>query len=177
MKRFSTRALVLAALFAAISIVLTRFLVIYLSSSVRISFGMFPIILASLLLGPFAGALTGAVADVLGCVVFSPLGWYPPLTIPPVLVGIIPGLLKPLLLEKVNLGRVALIVFCSELLVALTVTTGILSKLYGTGYFELLVVRAPVAFLIFVVNTLIVYVLYKRLLTITSTEVLPGKSK
>ncbi len=151
MKRFSTRALVLAALFAAISIILTRFLVIYLSSSVRISFGMFPIILASLLLGPLAGALTGGVADVLGCVVFSPLGWYPPLTISPILVGIIPGLLKPLLLKKVNLGRIALVVFCSELLVALTVTTGILAKLYGTGYLELLAVR----------------ILYKRLLKVS----------
>ena len=163
MKRINTRALVLIALFAAISIILTRFLVIYLSDSVRISFGMIPVILASLLLGPIAGAFTGGVADILGSVLFSPLGWYPPLTISPIIVGILPALLKPFILKKVSLSRMALIILFSEFLVSMTVTTYLLSGLYGTGYLSLLAVRAPVAIAVSAVDAVLVYILYKRL--------------
>ena len=163
MKRINTRALVLIALFAAISIVLTRFLVVYLSNSVRISFGMIPVILASLLLGPLAGAFTGGVADILGSVLFSPLGWYPPLTISPVLIGILPALLKPLILKKVSIVRIALIILLSEFLTSMTVTTYLLSGLYGTPYLDLLAVRAPIALAISAVETVLIFVLYKRL--------------
>jgi riboflavin transporter len=162
-KRINTRALVLIALFAAISIVLTRFLVVYLSNSVRISFGMIPVILASLLLGPLAGAFTGGVADILGSVLFSPLGWYPPLTISPVLIGILPALLKPLILKKVSIARIALIILLSEFLTSMTVTTYLLSGLYGTPYLDLLAVRAPIAIAISAVETVLIFVLYKRL--------------
>ena len=163
MKRINTRALVLIALFAAISIVLTRFLVVYLSNSVRISFGMIPVILASLLLGPLAGAFTGGVADILGSVLFSPLGWYPPLTISPVLIGILPALLKPLILKKVSIARIALIILLSEFLTSMTVTTYLLSGLYGTPYLDLLAVRVPIALAISAVETVLIFVLYKRL--------------
>lgn len=163
MKRINTRALVLIALFAAISIVLTRFLVVYLSNSVRISFGMIPVILASLLLGPLAGAFTGGVADILGSVLFSPLGWYPPLTISPVLIGILPALLKPLILKKVSIARIALIILLSEFLTSMTVTTYLLSGLYGTPYLDLLAVRAPIALAVSAVETVLIFVLYKRL--------------
>jgi len=167
MKKFSTKALVLTALFAAVSIILSRFLVIYITSSARISFGMIPIILTSLLLGPIAGGLAGGLADFLGATLFSPLGWYPPLAVSPILVGILPGLLKPLLLKKVNLGRIGLVVFCSEFLVSIFVTTTILSKLYGTGYLQLLTVRGPIALGVLVVNSLLVYLLYKRLVKVS----------
>ena len=87
MKKFSTKTLILMALFAAISIILARFMVIWITQSVRISFGNIPIILASLLLGPIAGGFTGEVADIVGASYFSPFHWYPPLTIAPILVG------------------------------------------------------------------------------------------
>lgn len=163
MKKINTRTLMLMALFAAISIILTRFLVVYLSSSARISFGNIPIILASLLLGPLAGGLTAAIADILGALLFSPLSWYPPLTIPPVLVGILPALLKPYILKEINFIRVYILILITDIIASIGLSTFLLSRLYGTGYLELLVVRAPLALAISIAEAIVVSILYKRL--------------
>ena len=79
--KINTKKILLLALFAAISIIFTRFLSFYLPiiavNSVRISLGNIPIALAGLLLGPFAGAATGIVADVVGTTMFGvmPTSW------------------------------------------------------------------------------------------------------
>ena len=164
MKKFSTKTLILMALFAAISIILARFMVIWITQSVRISFGNIPIILASLLLGPIAGGFTGAVADIVGASFFSPFPWYPPLTISPILVGVLPALLKPLLLKRISLLRVYAIILITNLATSIGLTTLLLSQLYGTGYWELLAARAPVALIVTVVEGLLVYLLYRRLI-------------
>ena len=163
MKKISTRNMVLMALLVAVSIVLTRFLVIYLTNTIRVSFGGIPIILASLLLGPVAGGITGAVADILGASLFSPFGYYPPLTLPPVIVGILPALLKPWLLKEVRYWRILVIVLITDLVAQIGVTTYLLAGMYGTGFMELLVVRLPVSLAIAVVESILVYGLYKRL--------------
>jgi ECF transporter S component (folate family) len=163
MKKINTKTLILMALFAAISIVLARFMVVWLTNSVRISFGNIPIILASLLLGPVAGGLTGAVADIVGATLFSGLGWYPPITIPVVLTGIIPGLLKQVFLKEITIWRVYAVILLSNIITSIGLTTWLLSGLYGTGYLELLVLRAPVSLAVTIVEGLVVYILYKRL--------------
>lgn len=163
MKKISTRNLVLMALLAAVSIVLTRLLGFYLTNTIRISFGSIPIILASLLLGPAAGAITGAVADVVGASLFSPFGYYPPLTIPPVLLGLLPGLLKPVLLKELKLWRMYVLVLICDLVAGAAVTTFLLAGMYGTTFLALLPVRLPVVLAVSVVEALAVFVLYKRL--------------
>ncbi|NLY70388.1 MAG: folate family ECF transporter S component [Clostridiales bacterium] len=162
--KINTRTLVLIALFAAISIILARFFVIYITNSVRISFGNIPIILASLLLGPVAGGLTAAIADILGASLFSPLSWYPPLTISPVIVGVLPALLKKKILYKVTIWRLYIIIFITNLITSIGITTYLLSKLYGTPYFALLPARAPISLAISIIEGIVVYILYKRLM-------------
>lgn len=163
MGKLNTKTLIMMALFAAISIILARFMVIWLTNSVRISFGNIPIMLAGMLFGPLAGGLTGAVADILGASVFSGYGWYPPLTIPVVLAEIIPALLKPVFLKKVNIWRIYLVVTITNIVVSIGLTTLLLSGLYGTGFFELLVVRAPISLVVTIVEGLAIYILYGRL--------------
>ncbi len=163
MKKLNTKTLILIALFAAISIILSRFLVVWLTNSVRISFGNIPILLAGLLLGPVAGGFTGAVADIIGASLFSGYSWYPPLTIPPIIVGILPALLKPVFLKETRISRVYLIVFLTDIVAGLGLTTWLLTGLYGTGFLELLLLRAPVSLAVAVVEGLVVYILYKRL--------------
>jgi ECF transporter S component (folate family) len=162
--KINTRTLILIALFAAISIILARFFVVYLTNSLRISFGNIPIILASLLLGPIAGGLTAAIADILGASLFSPLSWYPPLTISPVIVGILPALLKKRVLHKVTIWRLYIIIFITNLITSIGITTYLLSKLYGSPYLSLLAVRAPLSILVSIIEGLVVYILYKRLM-------------
>ena len=67
------RALCLAALLAAMSMILGKFLQIPtpFAEFVRISFENLPVILAGLVLGPLAGAMTGAVADLVGCLAYG----------------------------------------------------------------------------------------------------------
>lgn len=163
MKKINTKTLVLISLFAAASIVLARFFVIWLTNSARISFGNIPIILAGLLFGPLAGAFTGAVADIMGAALFSPLGWYPPITLPVILTGIIPALLKPILLKKLTLVRIYGIIIVSNIITGIGLTTWLLSGLYGTGYFELLPIRVPLSLLVTAIEGPVVYLLYKRL--------------
>ncbi|MFA7661152.1 MAG: hypothetical protein WCX60_08165, partial [Anaerovoracaceae bacterium] len=58
---------------------------------------------------------------------------------------------------------VYLIIFLTNLVTSIGLTTWLLSGLYGTGYFQLLVVRAPISLAVAVVEGLVVYILYVRL--------------
>lgn len=69
----SLRGLCFAAILSAISIVLGKFLQIPnpFQEFIRISFENLPVIIAGITLGPIAGAIVGAVADLLGCVLYG----------------------------------------------------------------------------------------------------------
>ena len=62
-------------------------------------------IVAGILYGPVPGALVGFVADFVGCL-FSGYGYNPLFAVPPVLIGLCAGLLRPLLYKKVSYLRI-----------------------------------------------------------------------
>ncbi len=64
----STKVMVISALLAALSIVLGKFLNIPIGDSIRISFENLPVIMSSIFFGPVVGAITGAAADIVGCI-------------------------------------------------------------------------------------------------------------
>ena len=66
--KIDTQITVRLALFAAISIVLGKFLQIPIGESIRISFENLTLILAGYLYGPLAGVLCAVCADLLGCI-------------------------------------------------------------------------------------------------------------
>ena len=163
MKKLSLRVLVSLALLAAINIVLSRFLVIYLTEFARLDLGNVPLILAGLLFGPIAGALTGAAADITGSALLSGLGWYPPLTLGPVLMGFIPGLLGGWLRKAAGIPRMACVVLTTEFIASILCKTYLLSGLYGMSYYACLVARAPAVALVSAAEVFLVYALYARL--------------
>ncbi|MBR2615990.1 MAG: folate family ECF transporter S component [Clostridia bacterium] len=59
--------LAVCALLAALSILFGKYLAINLGDSIRLSLENLPILLAGFLFGPAAGAVTGTVADLVGC--------------------------------------------------------------------------------------------------------------
>jgi ECF transporter S component (folate family) len=158
---FSTRTLVSAALLAAMSIVLTRLVVIWITPSVRISFGNIPIMLAGIMFGPVVGILVGAVADTVGAMTLSPYGWYAPLTIGPMLAGLIPALLRHQVIKQTNYLSVLGVVFFTNVISSMAYTTWVLSGYSGTPLNTLLAVRVPLYTCISLVEAIVIMLLVK----------------
>ena len=167
-KRNTTKTIVTLSLFAVLSMILSRFCAIYITESLRISFGNIPIMLAGIFFGPFAGALVGIVADSVGAMLFSGLGWFPPLTISPMLMGLIPGLLAPMVAKLMKKGTkggdiLAAVIFVvpSNIIVSMGCTTYLLHILYGNPFLALLTARVPLYACISVLEIIVIVALSK----------------
>ena len=101
----TTRMLVTLALLSAIGVVLARFIVPMPNPYMRFSIEAVPIIVAGFLFGPLPGALVGFVADFVGCL-FSGYGYNPAFAVPPVLIGLCAGLMRPILYKKTTFLRI-----------------------------------------------------------------------
>lgn len=155
------RTLVTLAFLCALSIVLSRILSIN-THSIRVGLGNVPILLAGLLYGPLAGALVGFGADLVGALALSSFGYMPLLAISPILVGGLPGLLKPLLLRKgVTPLRLGIICFGTAIVASIGWTSYCISLLYGTPLRELLAVRIPLYLGMALVDTLVLWLLIR----------------
>jgi len=164
--RISTKSLVLAAIFVAINIILSRLGAIMLfNGSVRFSFGNIPLILSGLILGPVTGAMTGGIADLLGFFINSHGGaFHPGFTLSSILTGAIPGLVMLLsTTKKSSLLNVVVSNICILVAVSLILNTYWLSQLQGNAYLVLLPVRAVSSIIITILNILITYPLIKSL--------------
>lgn len=139
---FSPRRLALLAMLTAGSIVLSRLCVIYLTPSLRVEFGSIPIFLAGLFFGPVSGAIVGGLADVLGTAL-SGLGFYPPLTLSAMFLGLMAGLLRRWVVAKPAFWKTWSLTLLADALAKMLWTTYWLNILYGTGFLPLLAVRAP----------------------------------
>ena len=149
-KHSYVRQLTLTAIMAALSVVFTRFLSFYIfGNTIRISFGMVPIQLTGLLLGPIWGGLCGLVADLVG-ILINPMGtpfWG--FTLSAVLQGVIPGFIAMLFLGKGKktwqevLSSVAL----TSVFIGLLLQSLWLHILMKRPYVEVLAVRALPGFI------------------------------
>lgn len=159
MNRTHTRTLVTLALLCAMEIVLARFCVIWITNSIKITFEAIPILMAGILFGPVAGAAVGAVSDIVGAGFLSGLGWMPVLTVTPTLMGLLAGLLRPLLWKRLSLPRLLAVTAPGFILGSMLWTTWWLSTLYGTPLPALLAVRVPLYCVIATLDTLVLFVL------------------
>ncbi|MBR2902425.1 MAG: folate family ECF transporter S component [Clostridia bacterium] len=141
MKRNRVYRLVVLAMLTAVSIILTRFLVIYLTNSIRISLGNIPIMLAGVWFGPVWGLVVGFVADFLGGTVFSALGWYAPMTISPMVMGLAAGLLARMVTGRSTFFRWCTLTLVCNIPTTMLWTTLCLSWMYGTPFWVLLPTR------------------------------------
>lgn len=161
MKKSPAHTLALLALLCAMEIVLARFCVIWITNSIKITFEAIPILLAGLLFGPIGGAVVGAASDILGAFFLSGLGWMPVLTVTPALMGLLTGLLRPLLRKKLTLPRLLSVNAPGFILGSMLWTTWWLSSLYGTPLVALLFVRVPLYCLIGFLDTLVLYLIFR----------------
>ena len=140
------RALCLAALLAAMSLILGKFMQIPtpVSELVRISFENMPVILAGMLMGPLAGAMTGAVADLVGCLAYG-YTINPIVTLGAAAVGLIAGTVGLLFSRSTLLLRVSLCTVLAHLVGSVLIKTAGLAAWYlasyEIGYLQLLLWR------------------------------------
>lgn len=82
-----TRTMVLVAALIALHIVLSRYLGIQVSPSLRLGVESIPIALAGMWLGPLPGALVALLSDFLGTVILGHGAWFPPIALGPMFVA------------------------------------------------------------------------------------------
>ena len=142
-QKLATKTLVILALLSAISIILSRFCVIYFTDQLRLSFGNIPILIAGLLFGPIAGAMVGGITDIIGAAMLSGFGWYPPLTLTPILMGFIAGILRNFVMRNTKFYRVAITTLIANAIGTMIWSTLSLSWLYGTPFWVQATYRVP----------------------------------
>ncbi len=136
MKYFSTRRLVHLSFLIGLSIVLTRVfslrIVIAGVEGIRIGLGGLPIIFAGIAFGPWAGAVVGAIADLLGYLI-NPLGPYlPHFTLTSLLTGFIPGLIIALFYrEKPGLLRLLVAISVGQIITSVIMVPVFLQHIFG----------------------------------------------
>jgi ECF transporter S component (folate family) len=101
------------SMLAAISIILGKYLAFGIGNVLRFSFENLPIAFAGIAFGPLAGALVGAVADLVGCLLVGyEINWL--VTIGAVAIGLVSGLCA-MALKKISPRLEALTVIISVL--------------------------------------------------------------
>lgn len=163
--RRATYVLCLAAFLAALSFLLGLLAkTIQGTSPLRVTLEGMPVVLSGIMLGPFVGAAVGVAADLLSCLLAgqSPL---PLITVGAALVGLLPGLLTPLLYRgarpfslRPRFLTVLLLDGAAHAVGSVTVKSIALSAFYG---FNTLVLRAPIYLGIILLESYLLYLLLR----------------
>ena len=159
--RNTTRMLVTMALLSAIEVVLARFIVPMPNPTMRFSIEAVPIIVAGYLYGPVCGAIVGLVGDAVGCL-FSGYGYNPLFAVPPVLIGLCAGLMRPLLYKKVTYPRILASFLPAVIVGSVLWQSYWLSFFYGTHSFVWFLGSRAVQFAVTsLVNAAVIFGLFK----------------
>ncbi|VBB06721.1 ecf transporter substrate-specific component [Lucifera butyrica] len=156
-----TRNVVLAAMFISLTIVLTHILAIQ-TPFIRIDLAFLPVAVYSLLFGPFAGAVVAAVADILGCLLFSPGLFFPGFTLSAFVSGIIYGLY--FFKRKITLSNIIGASLTVFLLIDVVMNTLWLSILYHKAAQTFITGRIIKGLLMLPVHVILIYMVCQRLL-------------
>ena len=166
MKKINEIPLKLAAalaMLAAISIILGKYLAIPGGEVLRFSFENLPIILAALVFGPFAGALVGAVADLLGCLM---VGYTinPMVTLGAVALGAVSGIAYKLLgRTALPLGvKVGSSIAIAHLIGSVVIKTFGLAVFYDMPFPVLMAWRALNYLIVGILEGILIYALLKN---------------
>lgn len=156
----SPRVLCRAALLAALSILLGKFLQIPTGLPyLRVSFENLPLLLCGYAYGPLCGALTAACADLVGCMLYgyTPI---PLITAGGVCIGVLSGLFG--LRGAVHPPRLWLSVSAAHLCGSVLLKTVALASVYAMPFPLLLLIRAGLYLCTGGIEFLILYLLLKR---------------
>ena len=151
---------VLLAFLTAVSIICGKYLAIRGGDIMRFSLENMPIIFAGMAFGPLAGALVGAVADIVGCIM---VGYTinPAVTLGAAVIGVISGALHSLT-KKARLNEwliTAITVTVAHLVGSVTIKTVGLAVYYDIPFAMLLLWRLLNYVIVGTLDGIIVHVL------------------
>ena len=154
----TSRILVFMALFIAIEIVLTRVISIMPSGSTRISLSFIVYSFSGLMFGPFFTAIWAIVGDIVGAILFPPIGgFYLGFTISAMVSGFLFGSITK------DTKRIILVLFASLVIVEIFMNTYWLHLLMRIPMSALWVQRAWGIAVNFGLRVLLLFPLIKKL--------------
>lgn len=164
--KITTKVVTRAAILTAISIVLSRFLSIFISQTLKIGFSSIPLMLCGLMFGPLVGAMSGLAADLIGAMIFLGGQFHLGFTLSSVLIAVIPALVKKYLIrDKKNSTLLIVVSVILTFLVAHLLLNSLwLTQLYGMTYPALMISRAPKVIIEAILNIIIMKVIYDRII-------------
>jgi len=133
----NTKTKATLAVLVSFQIVLARLASLRVSiggiEGIRLGFGAFPSIFAGIAYGPLAGAVVGALGDIIGFFI-NPMGAYMPhFTLTAALTGAIPGFVAKALggPSKINLSRLLVTVAAGQIVSSVLLVPLFLRQLFG----------------------------------------------
>lgn len=108
-----TQKLTFISFFIALQVVLTRFLAVE-TPILRISFGFLPLAMVGIMFGPLWGGAAGAIADILGMLIFPKGAFFPGFTLSTALSGAIYGLVvykRPKNIVNIAIATAIVVIF------------------------------------------------------------------
>ena len=159
--RNNLRLLAVSAFLAALSIICGKYLALSLGNVLRFSFENLPILLCGMMFGPVAGALVGAVADLVGCLM---VGYTinPLVTLGAVCIGVLGGLLFRLTRRLPLLWQTCATVIPAHLVASVIVKTVGLAAYYDMPLYVLMLWRLLNYAIVGVAEWLLIYTLLKN---------------
>ena len=159
LKKLNT--LITCSLLLAICVVLGLLGTVMLGQFIRISFNYLPIALGSMLFGPVAGSILGALSDILNYILAPKGPFYPGFTINAIITGLIYGF--GFYRKRITIIRIAFIKVILVICVDILLSTYWLSDLYGQAFLALLPMRALKSIIMLPIDVAMLYFVLTRL--------------
>lgn len=153
--------IILLGMFAALSIVVGRFLTIMPVQTIKISFTFLPNEFVYYLFGPTVGAIFGGILDILNLIVTPTGSYFFGFTLSGILTGVLFGII--LYKKPISLGRIFLATLIRIVLIDLLLNTYWLTVMYGYNFIALLPMRALKNLIMLPVETVLLFALIKGL--------------
>ncbi len=153
------RILVMLAMLVALSIVF-KLLQIPIGNSLRFSLENLPVLLAGFLFGPIAGAMTGMLADLVGCF-YRGDTIIPLITVGMMSVGGVAGILKNTMFSKSTFPHILLSVLPAHVVGSMVIKSLALYWTFATPL-PILLLRIPTYLITGTVESALIYIFYKK---------------
>ncbi len=158
------RVMAAAAMLAALSIILGKYLAINIGDSIRLSFENLPVLMAGLFFGPVVGATVGAVADIVGCLMVG-YGIIPIITLGAALMGAISGAIGMYAFPKTpawkGTWRIFVPVALSHIVGSMCIKSIGMVLYYGTPW-EIIFLRIPIYTVIIILEGYLLKLLFRN---------------